>query len=376
MTRTVQRMARGDLHVELPSWGGELGGLVEALGQLRGRTLLDLASVAHEHEKLRTTLATMIEGVALLENGHFIVANPAFSQLLGIDDVIGRTPLEAVRTPGLDETLREARANRQVAEQEMHVGGRVLQVRAQPLGGEQAVCILIDMTESRRIERLRRDFVANASHELRTPVAAIVGAAETLAAGAAEDPQARSTFVAILRRHADRLSVLTADLLDLARLEAGYRPRRQRVRLTDVIDTVRTTLGARAREKNIELRSMVAPVLAVSAERAAVEQMLTNLVENAIKYTAKGGRITLRASARDTAVELVVEDTGCGIAAEHLPRLFERFYRADDARSRELGGTGLGLSIVKHLVIAHQGNITVESKLGRGTRFVIQLPIS
>jgi two-component system phosphate regulon sensor histidine kinase PhoR len=257
------------------------------------------------------------------------------------------------------------------------VGSRSLQVRARPLGdggSDQAVVLVIDTTEPRRLERLRRDFVANASHELRTPVAAIVGAAETLQAGAADDPEARRSFVAILQRHARRLSQLTADLLDIARLEAGYRPRLERVSVREAVEGVLQPLQRRADDKRLRLGSAIDDSLMVSAERAALDQILSNLVDNAIKYTPEGGRVTVRVARATERIELCVEDTGPGIAAEHLPRLFERFYRVDDARSRELGGTGLGLAIVKHLALANAGEVRVESQLGRGSRFYVLLP--
>jgi two-component system phosphate regulon sensor histidine kinase PhoR len=233
--------------------------------------------------------------------------------------------------------------------------------------------ILVDLSEPRRLERLRRDFVANASHELRTPVAAILGAAETLTLGASEEPEARKSFIDIMLRHAQRLKRLTADLLDIARLEAGYRPHVEALALSTVAQQVVASLGERAQARKITLRAELGDERA-TAERAAVEQILTNLIENAIKYTPEGGRVDVSSAARGDTVELIIADTGPGIPAEHIPRLFERFYRVDDARSRELGGTGLGLSIVKHLVLAHGGDIRVESEVGRGSRFIVSLP--
>jgi two-component system phosphate regulon sensor histidine kinase PhoR len=247
----------------------------------------------------------------------------------------------------------------------------------------QAVVVVIDLTESKRLERLRRDFVANASHELRTPVAAIVGAAETLSAifansdgspGADDDPGARASFVDILLRHAHRLSRLTADLLDIARLEGGYKPRVEQVPVGSAFDAVLTTLKERAAEKKIALSAHAPGEVKLAAERAAVEQILTNLVDNAIKYTPEGGRVSVRAERAGAHVRLVVEDTGPGVAPEHHARLFERFYRVDNARSRELGGTGLGLAIVKHLALANGGDVRVESQPGKGSRFLVSLP--
>jgi two-component system phosphate regulon sensor histidine kinase PhoR len=216
--------------------------------------------------------------------------------------------------------------------------------------------------------------VANASHELPTPVAAIVGVAETLAAGAADDPAARRSFLDILTRHAQRLSRLTADLLDIARLEAGYKPRVETLQADAVVDTVLSTLRIKAADKEIALTSTVPADLAIAAERAAVEQILTNLVENAIKYTPAGGTVTVTAERRSNQVLLCVTDTGAGIPPDHHNRVFERFYRVDDARSRDMGGTGLGLAIVKHLALANRGDVRVESELGKGSKFIVTLP--
>jgi two-component system phosphate regulon sensor histidine kinase PhoR len=318
----------------------------------------------------------MDEGVALIQDGAIVVANPAFSRLLGAGDVEGRGPLEVSRLPSMAEVVEQALAGKD-ARREVVLGARSLAIQAHPLGparARQAVLVLIDTTEAKRLERLRRDFVANASHELRTPVAAIVGVADTLMAGAAEDPEARGTFLEILARHSRRLAQLTGDLLDLARMEAGYKPRVESVPVDAALEAVASSLRARAEDKRIQLEVTPAAGLVLQAERAAVEQILTNFVDNAVKYTPDGGRVRLFAAPEREKIRLTVEDTGPGIDAEHLPRLFERFYRVDSARSRELGGTGLGLSIVRHLALANGGDVGVESEVGRGSRFFVDLP--
>jgi two-component system phosphate regulon sensor histidine kinase PhoR len=306
------------------------------------------------------------------------VANPAFARLCGLaGDAEGRAIRDAVRVPGVGDAIETALASGKPASREVQLAGRALVASIDPLGGNeprQAVVVLIDVTEEKRLERLRREFVANASHELRTPVAAIVGVAETLAAGAADDPEARASFLEILMRHAQRLSRLTADLLDIARLEAGYKPRVEVVDLAAAVDAVLATLQVKAEPKRIALGKSPLTKVRVSAERAAVEQILTNLVDNAIKYTPAGGRVDVRAEGRGGKVRIVVEDSGPGIPEEHRSRLFERFYRVDDARSRDLGGTGLGLAIVKHLALANGGDVAVESEMGKGSRFIVSLP--
>lgn len=379
MARAAREMGHGHFGVELPRPSNdELGELVRALDTLRTELASRIDELKEQGVRLRTILDGMSEGVALIEDGVITVANPAFSRLLNTKTIlVGKSALEAARLPALAEAVDLAGRNRKESEREVEAAGRSLALRARPLGptgARQAVVVLLDLTESKRLDRIRREFVANASHELRTPVAAIVGAAETLAAGAAEDPQARHSFVDILLRHAERLSRLTADLLDLGRLEAGYRPGVEAVPLDAAVEPVLATLRPGATEQQVTLAAELTSGLSVAAERAAVEQILTNLIENAIKYTPRGGRVTVRGEPRGANVQLSVEDTGAGIDAKHLPRLFERFYRVDAARSRELGGTGLGLAIVKHLVMAHRGEIRVESTPGRGSRFIVTLP--
>ncbi|MCU1279087.1 MAG: hypothetical protein JWM53_2633, partial [bacterium] len=381
MTRAARAMSHGDFEAALPTPGDdELGDLVNTLDTLRNQLAARMAELRGEGHKLRAIINGMSEGVALVQDGVISVANPAFARLVGLGgDVEGRAIRDAVRIPSVGDAIETSLQTRAPASREIQIGGRSLVAAIDPLGeraARQAVVVLIDVTEPRRLERLRKEFVANASHELRTPVAAIVGVAETLAAGAADDPEARSSFLEILMRHAQRLSRLTADLLDIARLEAGYKPRIEVVEVGRAVDAVLGTLQIKAEPKNITLEKKLPTELRVSAERAAVEQILSNLVDNAIKYTPAGGRVSVRAEARGGKVRMIVEDTGPGIPKEHHQRLFERFYRVDDARSRDLGGTGLGLAIVKHLALANGGDVSVESDVGKGSRFIVALPQS
>ncbi|MSP59474.1 MAG: HAMP domain-containing histidine kinase [Myxococcales bacterium] len=379
MTEAARAMTRGDFALPLPPPSeDELGDLVHALAILRRQLAGRLEDLRREGEKLRSILDGMTEGVALVQEGRITVANPAFATLLGAARVEGCTPLEAARLPDLAAAIEAAVTGGTGTACALEVQGRALEMKALPLGERglrQAVVVLLDVTDARRGERMRRDFVANASHELRTPVAAVLAAADTLQAGAGDDPEARDSFLAILVRHAHRLSRLTGDLLDLSRLEAGYRPRIEAVAVGAALDTVLAALGPRADEKAIAVQAALPPGLpAVAAERAALEQVLANLLDNAIKYTPDGGRVEVTASANEREVAVTVADSGPGIPSEHLPRLFERFYRVDSARSRELGGTGLGLAIASHLALAHGGDVSVESTPGSGARFTVRLP--
>ena len=382
LSRATRALAQGDFDAALPPpVEDELGDLQRAWKRMRLTMEERIEDLRGEADRQRSILDGMAEGVALLDHGEIVAANPAFGRLVGArGPVVGKTPLEVARLPELAEVIEESvRADAEVV-RELVAEPHALRVAVRPLRGRQrrTVVVLLDMTEARRVERLRRDFVANASHELRTPVAAILGAAETLAGGAADDAAARASFVDIVLRHAHRLSRLTGDLLDLGRLEAGYRPRAEIVAVDAVFEAVLLSLAPRAAQKGVALAARIEPAgeaaPRIAAERAAVEQILSNLIDNAVKYTPPHGAITVTARTDGPRVALEVADTGPGIAADQLPRLFERFYRVDDARAREQGGTGLGLAIVKHLVAASGGEILVDSRVGAGTRFTVLLP--
>jgi two-component system phosphate regulon sensor histidine kinase PhoR len=241
-----------------------------------------------------------------------------------------------------------------------------------PGGG--AVAVLRDQTETERVEKTRRDFIANVSHELRTPLTSIQGYTETLLDGSQENNHSRD-FLEVIRKNAMRMSRLTEDLLTLARVESGeqrfdIQPVTPGELLQEAVQNFRE--GARAHEVDLQVENTA--TVQVSADREAIHQVFSNLIDNAIKYGASGGRIVLGARPARGGVEFYVQDFGPGIPSEHLGRLFERFYRVDKARSRESGGTGLGLAIAKHIVLAHEGTIRAESELGRGSVFLFTLP--
>ena len=250
-------------------------------------------------------------------------------------------------------------------------------MRAAALPGDPGgvLAVFVDVTELRRLESVRRDFVANASHELRTPVAAVRSAAETLRS-AASDPAAAARFSDIIERNAERLERLIADLLELSRIESReFQLSPEPLEIAPVVHHVLSLHRHRAEQKRIELATEFAAGLpSARADRRALEQVFGNLVDNALKYCPEGARVTVRVSPENSTLRVAVADTGPGIDPKHLPRLFERFYRVDAGRSRELGGTGLGLSIVKHLVVAMGGTVGVESAPGQGTTFTFTLP--
>ena len=341
--------------------------------------------VARERNRFQAALAGMRDAVVALDlDGTVIAHNPAAQSLLGAGrDLVGQKEHElrwaselmvlasrAVRdrVPGTLELRWEEPA--EATERE-----RTFWVTATPQRGGGAVVVLRDVSELRRLEAVRRDFVANVSHELRTPVAVIQSSAEALVGGAAGDPVHGPQFAGAVHRHAERLSALISDLLDLARIEAGHHAfSSESVALAPLVSTVLDRLRHRATTRRHDLAMDVPDGLTVLGDAQAMDQILVNLVDNAIKYTPPGGSVSISATRGGARVELTVADTGPGVGLEHRDRIFERFYRVDPGRSREMGGTGLGLAIVRHLVEAQGGTISVAGNSPRGSCFVIRIP--
>jgi two-component system phosphate regulon sensor histidine kinase PhoR len=355
----------GGPHADLGQEVSELGSL------LLQRELRRFATVRDPAEQ--ELLASLPDAAAVVAvDGRVRVCNAAFDALSAGGRAAGLTLLEVTRSGELAEAVRRALEGT-ARRLELALPHRALSVQLTPLLRGEVLCLARDVTEERRAAATRRDFVANASHELRTPVAAIRGAAETLLAGALEQPEAARGFVEIVHRQAERLSRLTQDLLDLSRLESRqWRFEVAPVDLAALGRLVAELQGPSARKKGLELRVAIPAGLTVMADGRALEQVVVNLVDNAIKYTSTGS-VELAAEARGEDAVLTVTDTGPGIEPHHLARLFERFYRVDAGRAREAGGTGLGLAIAKHLVQGMRGEIDVASG-AEGTRFTVRLP--
>jgi len=345
-----------------------LGGLVHAREE-RARS---------PDEPVRELLAALPDAAALVDQvGKIRFANALFEALAPSGRATGLTPLEVTRSGELDEGVRRAlEGTGRAVDVEIPGVRRAFRAQVAPLLRGEVLVLLHDVTEARRAAAARRDLVANASHELRTPVAAISAAAETLLGGALDDPAEARRFVEMVARHAERLTRLTRDLLDLSRIESGAWPMQLgRVELAPLARTVLELLAGKAASRRIDLRCEVPEGLAAVADPRALEQVLVNLVDNAVKHTPDGRAVAIRAEEGDGRVVLSVADEGPGIERHHLPRIFERFYRVDPGRARDQGGTGLGLAIVKHLVQAQHGEIGVESGSG-GSRFWVRLPKS
>jgi signal transduction histidine kinase len=318
-------------------------------------------------------LSSMEEGILLFDrSGRAAFANAPLARHLGAApaDIDALLPLELQKA--VRRTVRTGAPSRVVAE----VGAPTRWVRASctPMGHDGSVLVVVrDVTEARRVDAIRRDFVANASHELKTPAASIQAAAETLLHAAAEDPVAVPRFAIQLDREARRLSRIVADLLDLSRLESGS-DLAEGIRLDAILREEAQRLDDQARLADVSLSVQTDESPAVKGSARDLSLLVRNLLDNAVNYTKPGGSVTASVTHDDVGVELRVADTGVGIPSRDLPRIFERFYRVDRARSRETGGTGLGLAIVKHVAENHGGAVRVASELGRGTTFVVALP--
>ena len=339
------------------------------LEELRAR----VDDLTHRVDTREAILGALPDGVVLFApDGRVVYANTMARSLFGrrFSSVGEVTP------EGLRAAIREAIATGAAPATSFEASGRSVEARAARAGSDGAVVVVArDITAERRLDRVRRDFVANASHELKTPVASILALAETLGGAAEEDPDTARRFLGRLEHEANRLSRLVADLLDLSRLE-GEPADRSRVRLDDVVREELRRLGARADSAGLRLVADVPGPVAVEGSKSDLGLLVHNLLDNAIQYSPDGGEVRVTVREHDGTAELAVADTGIGIASRDQDRVFERFYRADPARSRTTGGTGLGLSIVRHVAESHGGDVRVRSVLGAGSTFIVRLPLA
>jgi len=368
--------------------GDELGVLEAQLGVMARNVAATIAELRVEHERLQSILRSMVEGVLVTDlAGGVVLMNERAREFFELPrESSGRRLIELVRDPQVADLTRELASGVPLASRDLTLaGGQTLHVNAAPLRDADGrpfgfVLVLHDVTELRRLEVVRRDFVANVSHELRTPLTAIKGYAETLLGPPGDDRPTARRFLSVIDRHAERLGRLIDDLLTLSDLELGRTPLRlAAVDLVPVIDDVLAIFAERMKLAELAVTTRVEPgTPQVLADADRLQQVLINLVDNAMKYSPAGGCIAISAGRGNGAhadmVEIAVEDTGTGIPAEDLPRLTERFFRVEKARSRALGGTGLGLAIVKHIVQAHDGALGIDSTLGRGTTVRVLLP--
>ena len=403
ITGVARQIARGNLDLRIRSdTSDEIGELSSTLNQLTESLSNTMQALREEKDRLGSILEAMDEGVLVVQKeAGIVMANSAAGRMLlpnppaaadgeegsrrGVAGapLEGRSLLEAVRSADLDAIVAQTLSTMAPASGEVAVDRprpRRLLVHAAPLQQESqgVVVVLVDVTEIRLLESIRKDFVANVSHELRTPVTAVRTALETARVALEHNPRDAARFLDIAERHTERLTLLVRDLLDLSQVEAGHLLLElEPVHPADVVGETVDLFREQASRRQVRLESeLPAELPAVWVDRHSLLQILTNLVENAVKYSDAGGTVIVRGRREGEHVVLDVADTGPGIPAKHLPRLFERFYRVDPGRSRERGGTGLGLSIVKHLAEAMGADVSVQSQPGRGSVFSVRLPLA
>ncbi len=366
----------------------EMAGLAEALNQMALQLDNRIKTIINQRNELETVLSSMREGVVAIDNKERIISmNKAAAVLFECDPVAcqDKNIQEVVRNLPLQQFIRKAISGRELEEDDIVLyqnGEKILNLKSSPLmdAGKKQIGTLVvinEVTQLRRLENMRRDFVANVSHEIKTPLTAIKGFVETLHQGNVESPEETQRFLGIVNKHVDRLNSIIEDLLSLSRIEQedeGHTIQLETGYIKDIFQSAIQICRSKAEEKNIDLRFDCDTNITARLDPTLFEQAVVNLLDNAIKYSESDSVINLNAEQGDSEVVIRVEDQGSGIAQKHLPRLFERFYRVDKARSRQLGGTGLGLAIVKHIAQAHGGHVAVQSTLGRGSRFSIHLP--
>jgi len=389
MQRGAARFARGELNHKLPVPNSEeIGGLADALNYMAGQLHERIETITRQRSELEAVLSSMVEGVVAIDSEeHVISVNQAAAELLGINagKAPGRSVQEVIRNSELQNLIAEMLSGDKPLERDIVLRNgaeRFLSVHGTALrdaqGGELgALIVLNDVTRMRRLENVRREFVANVSHELRTPVTAIKGFAESLLDRALKDPSRAEHFLGIIAKQADRLNSIIEDLLCLSRIEQEAERAEIALEKGRIIDVLQAAVGICSRsatKKNISIDLNCDEGIEAAINAPLLEQAAANLIDNAIKYSEPGSSVQVEAAQTDVEVIIRVRDRGCGIEKEHLPRLFERFYRVDKARSRKLGGTGLGLAIVKHIAQAHGGSVDVESTPGQGSVFSIRLP--
>jgi two-component system phosphate regulon sensor histidine kinase PhoR len=388
----AERFARGELSAKvMVSDSREVGGVARAMNQMAEQLDDRIRTIVRQRNEQEAVLASMAEGVlAVGANERLLSVNHAAARMLGIsaDSACNRSIQEVVRNPELQEFVSRALSSDKLLEGSVVLreaqGDRLLQVHGSALRDAQgarigAVVVLNDVTRLRRLENVRREFVANVSHELKTPITSIKGFVETLLDGALADRKEAERFLGVVARHADRLNSIIEDLLLLSQVEQDDERtglETEELRVQDVLRAAVEACAAKAAEKNTSVETSCPEPLIITGNMRLLTQAVANLLDNAIKFSEPGGSVRIEAVRKNGDAVLSVHDHGCGIPPEHLPRLGERFYRVDKARSRQQGGTGLGLAIVKHIMEAHGGALSMESTLGQGSSFHLRLPLS
>lgn len=386
MMQIGRLMSKGDFTQRIKiKTRDEIGELGEILNQMSDGLSQKIAQISEEKSQLDSILSSMLEGILAVDSsGKVLLVNKTLSQVFNLSSAnYGKPYYEVIRNPELNQFIQEVLTDPQEKRKEVsffHPGEKDFMVQSALVeqkrkGSISLLFVFHDITELKKTERVRKDFVANVSHELRTPLTSIKGFVEALRDGAINDPEKSLQFLSIISQHSDRMNKIVTDLLQLSRIESKDSTLKiEPFFLKELLDEVSSTLKNSAQEKSQILEiSLPSLDLKVSADKHWISQALTNLVDNAIKYTPEKGKIRIEAKDKGESVEIAVIDNGIGIPQKDLPRIFERFYRVDKGRSRESGGTGLGLSIVKHIIEAHSGKVEVKSQEGKGSEFSFRL---
>jgi two-component system phosphate regulon sensor histidine kinase PhoR len=388
MNEMTERIAKGDFSRRVNVYfGNELGDLVRNLNEMSDVLQEKINRVTHDKNELQAILSSLVEGVVVIGSDERVLyVSPNFADLLDVRsrEATGRSYWEVLRNQEINDSIKEAIDQNKALKKEIDIIGpkdACFSMQISPVLSEDGklmsvAAIFHDITELKRFERMRTEFVANVSHELKTPLTSIKGFVETLQGGAFKEPETARRFLDIISKHADRLETLVDDLLTISSLESkelAMDLEKENVGniLQSVVGLSRPQIERFHHRLEVDIPDDLPPV---KADRRRIEQVFLNLLDNAVKFTPQGGKIAVSARAEDGFVRIDVRDNGIGIESEHIPRLFERFYRVDKARSRELGGTGLGLAIVKHIILAHNGKIAVASKMQEGSTFSVFLP--
>jgi len=390
MRLAAERFAEGHLEGRVPIPDTkEMAELAETLNSLAAQLGEKIDGLERQRAEQEVVFSNMTEGIIVIDPEERVVKiNEAASVLFGIqrEQAVGRSVQEVIRNTPLQKLLLDVLKSSESVEADVTIHNRMerhLQAHGTALRGASgdalgAMVVLNDVTRLRKLENLRRDFVANVSHELKTPITSIKGFVETLLDGAMNNPEETKRFLGIIAKHSERLNGIIEDLLSLSRIEQDTESRELRLepaRIKDVLKAAAMACEAKASTKQISIQIRCPDELMATVSAALLEQAVVNLVDNAVKYSDGSKSVSVEAKASGSELVIAVQDAGCGIPPEHLPRLFERFYRADKARSRQLGGTGLGLSIVKHIAQAHGGSVAVESTVGQGSTFTVRIPL-
>ncbi len=376
-----RKFAKGDFGCRINiSSNDEIGELASTLNQMAQDIEAKIKEVSKQHQHLAAIFNSMIEGVIVIDGaGRVISINPTVERIFDClkEQVEGKFFLEGLRNNDLAEVINSVLKKGEFVSKELALSWpvqKVFQINASPIFEMKSVsgCLLVihDITEIRKLETMRRDFVANVSHELKTPLTSIKGFVETLLSGALEDKENSRHFLEIIHNHTDRLNSLIDDLLDLSHIESKeIKLDVKKFHVKDLIDEVLFAFKTQIKKKGVNVENNLSPDLLLRVDKQKIEQVFTNLIDNAIKFNKQNGSISIYSAPQGDSLKITIEDSGIGIPERDLARIFERFYRVDKARSRDLGGTGLGLAIVKHIIELHKGSVGVESIEGLGSKF-------